>query len=98
MAEFGKRLAEIARNRDTVALKNVILDMEDYRNKGGPKTDLDIRLLNASIDQAHSTLRQVERRTATPPATPPAPQNLRTLMEGGKAPKRTRRRRTPPER
>jgi hypothetical protein len=33
-----------------------------------------------------------------PPAIPEAPQNLRTLMEGEKAPKRTRRRRTPPER
>jgi hypothetical protein len=31
-------------------------------------------------------------------ATPEAPQNLRTLMEGEKTPKRIRRRRTPPER
>jgi hypothetical protein len=40
-----------------------------------------------------------EPETAVPPAAAQeAPQNLRMLMEGEKTPKRTRRRRTPPER
>jgi hypothetical protein len=62
----------------------------------GRALDIKGRPTAEEIPQIVERVKQL--RSEASPATPEAPQNLRTLMEGGKAPKRTRRRRTPPER
>jgi len=65
MAAFARRLKEIAQSRDVGALRNITSEMEAFRSSGGPKTDLDYKIISSAIDQAHSTLRQVTKGPKT---------------------------------
>ena len=66
MAGFGKTLLTVSKEKDIPGLEQAIGEMEKFRNRGGAKTALDVKVLNASMEQAYSVLRQVK---ATPKPT-----------------------------
>jgi hypothetical protein len=67
MADFGARLRDISKAKDIPGLEQIASDLEDFRNSGGAKLDIDSKTLNATIQQVYSTLRQVKSSSAGEP-------------------------------
>ncbi len=86
MADYGRQLLEISKSHDVSALEAVTRDMEEYRNSGGAKTNQDIKILNAAIEQSHGTLRAVAKQPPVPepilaPSETKAPEGVTIPLE-----------------
>lgn len=85
IAEYGRRLSVISKNRDITGLENIAKELEEYRSSGGPKTDADYKLIGATINQVYDVLRQVRSQPPTPPDVETVPSQSTPVTQDVKA-------------
>ena len=78
MADYGRRLSEIAKSHDVDNLEAIVGEMEDFRNKGGARTDQQIKVLNSAIAKSWDTLQSVRRAEQQ---NAPVPQEVAPEMQ-----------------